>query len=62
MMPQLVSEVAVSNEQAIAQAELEQYVTQQASAVAPFDLRAPLSDATQDILRHAPFGEIQKLR
>ncbi len=62
MMPQLVSEVAVSNEQAIAQAELEQYVTQQASAVAPFDLRAPLSDATQDILHHAEFLSKEKTR
>ncbi len=62
MMPQLVSEVAVSNEQAIAQAELEQYVTQQAANGAPFDLRAPLSDATQDILRHAEFLSKEKTR
>jgi len=54
---------AIANDElSIAQAELEQYVTQQANAIAPFDLRAPLKDATQDILRHAEFLASEKTR
>ena len=62
MMPQLVSEVAVSNEQAIAQAELEQYVTQQAANGAPLLSFQSLEAATQDILRHAEFLASEKTR
>ena len=62
MMTQLQSVCKDLDEQAIAQAELEQYVTQQADAVAPFDLRAPLSDATQDILHYAEFLASEKTR
>ena len=48
--------------QAIAQAELEQYVTQQANAVARFSHEHELSDATQDILRYAEFLSKEKTR
>jgi len=54
---------AIANDElSIAQTELEQYVTQQANAIAPFDLRAPLKDATQDILRYAEFLASEKTR
>ncbi len=48
--------------QAQAQAELEQYVTQQADAVAPLLSFQSLEVATQDILRHAEFLASEKTR
>ena len=48
--------------QAIAQAELEQYVTQQAANGAPLLSYPTLEAATQDILRHAEFLASEKTR
>ncbi len=62
MMTQLQSVCKDLDEQAIAQAELEQYVTQQASAVAPLRSYPTLEAATQDILHYAEFLASEKSR
>ena len=62
MMTQLQSVCTDKNEQAQAQAELEQYVAEQAANGAPLLSFQSLEVATQDILRHAEFLSKEKTR